>query len=39
MLLLNEVRTEKPDELVRRARSWAQEEFRKLASIESNGGA
>ena len=39
MLYLNEIRTEKPDELVRRVRSWAQEEFRKLARIESNGGA
>ncbi len=39
MLLLNEIRTEKPDELVRRARSWAREEFQKLARIESDGGA
>ncbi len=36
-LFLNEVRTEKPDQLVRCVRSWAQEEFRKLAEIESDG--
>lgn len=37
VLFLNEVRTEKPDDLVRRVRSWAQEEFQKLAKIESDG--
>ena len=37
VLFLNEVRTEKPDDLVRRVRSWAQEEFQKLAEIESDG--
>ena len=36
-LLLEEVRTERPDDLVRRVRSWAGEQFPKLAKIESDG--
>ena len=36
-LYLNEVRTEKPDDLVRRVRAWAGEQFPKLAEIESDG--
>jgi len=34
MLPLDEVRTETPDQLVRRVRSWAQEQFAQLARIE-----
>ena len=33
-LFLNEVRTDTPDELVRRVQSWAREQFTKLAEIE-----
>ena len=36
-LFLNEVRMEKPDDLVRCVRSWAEEQFKKLAEIESDG--
>ncbi len=36
-LFLNAVRTETPDDLVRRVRSWAQEQFPKLAEMESAG--
>ena len=36
-LFLNEVRTETPDDLVRRVRSWAEEQFPKLAEMESDG--
>ncbi len=34
-LPLNAVRMEKPEDLVNCVRSWAQEQFRKLAEIES----
>ena len=34
-LPLAEVRTENPDDLVNHIRSWAQEQFQKLAKIES----
>ena len=37
MLPLNQVRTENPDDLVNRVRSWAQEQFGKLKQIESDG--
>lgn len=37
MLPLNQVRTENPDELVGRVRSWAQEQFGKLEEIEADG--
>ena len=36
-LFLEQVRTDGPDELVRRVRSWAGEQFPKLAEIESDG--
>ena len=35
-LFLEQVRTDGPDELVRRVRSWAGEQFPKLAEIESD---
>ncbi len=35
-LFLEEVRTARPDDLVRRVRSWAGEQFPKLAEIESD---
>ena len=35
-LPLAEVRTETPEELVQHVRSWAQDEFQKLAQIESD---